>query len=354
MIAVWDDHESANNAWHDGAQNHDDSEGDWPTRRAAAVRAYREWLPIRDPDPWDPKLPDLDPRNPDLRDPDRWDPKRVAERDRTYRAFRFGDLAELVMLDTRLVGRDQQAPRGDLAAVRDPGRQLLGTDQEAWLFERLDQSQAQGVAWRLLGQQVVMGQLALPGTAGNPDAWDGYPEARDRLLAHIESSGIDGVVVLSGDVHSSWAMDLARDPYDPEAYDPATGRGSLAVEMVTPAVASSPLARFEQVAKLYENATRTRPHLRFVDLEHRGFVLLDVTREHIRGEWYWADDVTRADGAVSFATAWQTARRAAHLTPAPKPEGGGAASSARPGRAARARGLRPPTAFGPIDPIDRT
>jgi alkaline phosphatase D len=294
MVAVWDDHESANNAWQDGAQNHDASEGDWKARRAAAIRAYREWLPVREPaDPAD---------------------------DRTWRRLRFGDLADLLMLDTRLAGRDEQAARGDREAAAAPGRQLLGAEQEAWLFSELDRSTRDGVAWRLLGQQVVMGQLALPGAAGNPDAWDGYPDARRRLLDHLAQADVDDVVVLSGDVHSSWALDVAPDPYDPAVYDPATGRGSLAVEMVTPAVSSSPLAKFERVAKLYANATAERPHLKFLDLTHRGFLRVDLTRDRMLGEWYFAEDVTRPGAPVTLAWAWRCDRGTAHLVKVKGPD----------------------------------
>ncbi|MEM1435655.1 MAG: alkaline phosphatase D family protein, partial [Pseudomonadota bacterium] len=136
MIAVWDDHEIANDTWTDGAQNHGPDEGDFATRKAAAVQAYFEWLPLR------PLTPDAE--------------------GRIYRSFTFGDLVDLHMLDTRLIGRDQQLEYGayvdadsgamdaaglgrDLAA---PDRSLLGPAQRSWLNDRLADSQAR---WQVLG-----------------------------------------------------------------------------------------------------------------------------------------------------------------------------------------------------------
>ena len=113
FIAVWDDHEIANNAWRDGGSNHQPLEGDWEARKAAATRAYFEWMPIRE---------------------------NVSGAGPIYRSFPFGDLADLVMLDTRLVGRDQQPRFDDLAAMNHPNRTLLGAAQESWLLSELDRS----------------------------------------------------------------------------------------------------------------------------------------------------------------------------------------------------------------------
>ena len=73
----------------------------------------------------------------------------------------------------------------------------------------------------------------------SPDEWDGYGPSRERLLDALENGGIDNVVVLTGDAHSAWGMDVPRDPFD-ASYDPASGRGSRVVEFVTPAVSSPP------------------------------------------------------------------------------------------------------------------
>ncbi len=296
MIAVWDDHEIANDTWQGGAQNHQpESEGAWRVRRAAAVRAYREWMPVRETG-----MPEPD------------------DEQRLWRAFRIGDLADLLMLDTRLAGRARQVAATD-AALADPGRALLGAEQERWLMERLSRSADEGAAWRLLGQQVLLGQVrTAEGQIRNPDAWDGYPAARARLLGHLGAARIPNVVVLTGDVHSSWAMELATDPFDASAYDPATGRGALAVELVTPAISSSPPGKDPADAAARAAEYRARlPHLRYLDMWHRGYVLLDVDRERARAEWWHADGVDRRGLGEHLAAAFEVRAGASRLEAVP-------------------------------------
>jgi len=293
MIAVWDDHEIANDAWLGGAQNHQPgSEGSWVDRRGAAVRAYSEWLPVREEG-----MPAPD------------------ERPRLWRAFRIGDLAELAMLDSRLAGRAHQLPAAERALLADPARSLLGAEQEAWLFERLGASQREGVAWRLIGQQVLFGQVrTAEGLIRNPDAWDGYPAARERVLRQIQRGAIDNVVVLTGDVHSSWALDLALDPFDPRAYDPATGRGALAVELVCPAISSSPPGKDPADAAAREAEYRERlPHLRYLDFWQRGYGVLDLDRERARAEWWHVEGVDRRGLGEHLGAALETRSGANHL-----------------------------------------
>jgi alkaline phosphatase D len=224
MIAVWDDHESANDSWTGGAENHQpETEGDWQVRKAAAKQAYREWLPVADT---------------------------------AYSAYQVGSLATLFRLDTRLEGRDQQFrleqvmesakdPQALMAALgkfrdgawADPDRQLLGEAQEAWLAEALAKSARGGTQWQVLLQQVLMGNLRTPknfadqlgglpdfvrqrlaaaaaaseaGLPSNMDAWDGYPAARARVFkAALDANA--NLVVLAGDTHNAWAFDLAHE-----------------------------------------------------------------------------------------------------------------------------------------------
>jgi len=80
MIAVWDDHESANDSWENGAQNHQsETEGEWAVRKAVAKRVYREWMPVSD---------------------------------EAYATYNVGNLATLFRLDTRLEGREEQFDLG--------------------------------------------------------------------------------------------------------------------------------------------------------------------------------------------------------------------------------------------------
>jgi alkaline phosphatase D len=285
MIAVWDDHEIANDAWLSGAQNHQpESEGDYTVRRAAAVRAYREWLPVREEGMPAPE-----------------------ETPRLWRSFRIGGLADLLMLDTRLAGRARQLPAAS-PSLGDPSRSLLGAEQEGWLLERLSASRSDGVAWRLLGQQVLLGQVrTAEGQIRNPDAWDGYPAARARLLEHLERGAIGNVVVLTGDVHSSWGMEIARDPFDPRAYDPASGRGALAVEVVAPAISSSPPGKDPAEAAAREAEYRARlPHLRYLDFWRRGYTVLDLDRRRARAEWWHVEGVDRPGLGARLAAAFET------------------------------------------------
>lgn len=265
MIAIWDDHEFANNAWVGGAENQHPSDGPWATRKAAAMQAYFEWMPVRE-----------------------------QPGGRIWRSFSFGDVADLMMLDTRIWARPQQAD-GDGPELRDPHRSLLGDVQEQWLYQTLGASQAR---WKLVGQQIRLGRLA---SKFNTDSWDGYPAARDRLLGAITSMGVEGVAVLSGDIHSSWAFDLPRDPFDASAYDPATGRGSAAVELIVPGVTApgAPIDAEANVPGLYAS----NPHLRYADTSLRGFVLLRCQHDHLDASWFHL-----ADGSVEQAARQRTSR----------------------------------------------
>lgn len=278
MVAIWDDHEVSNNAYRDGAGNHQpDSEGDWESRKQAAMRAYFEWMPIRPAAPGDSQ--------------------------RVHRQFQYGDLFDLVLLDTRFAGR---APRivgnCDRLGIEDPARSLLGAEQESWLFEALRSSRARGAAWRIIGQQVMMGQLVdtSQDCVTHPDQWDGYAPSRARLLDMLASEALDDVVILTGDAHSSWAFDLAPSPFDSAAYDPETGQGSLAVELVAPSV-SSP-----STFTLATESPATHPHLKFNELLRHGYLLVDVTPERVQAEWYLVDHVRDRDEPEALAAVFQT------------------------------------------------
>jgi alkaline phosphatase D len=256
FIAVWDDHEIANDASVAGAPGHTSTYGSWPDRLAAAYRAYLEWMPVRES------------ARPGIR---------------LYRDFRFGALADLVMLDTRGL-RDQQVPGTNFEGLVDPRRSLLGAEQEAWLFERLRASQRAGTRWRVLGQQVLFAPLAVPGVAlQNTDVWDGYPAARRRVFDMITNEQLSDLAILTGDVHSSWAMDV---PHPDRRYESRTGAGSVAIELVTPAISSPP---FFAGAGLRDQATLLKlaaPHLKYLEGEHRGYLLIDVTRDRLQADWY--------------------------------------------------------------------
>ena len=272
FIVVWDDHELANDAWSGGAGNHNATQGEWRVRQRAAYQAYLEWMPIRET---------------------------ASDEIRLYRRFSFGGLADLVMLDTRS-GKDRQAASNDLATITDPKRSLLGAAQESWLSETLRASQAAGTRWRILGQQILFSPLTVPGmNVLRTDVWDGYPAARERIFDMIDNGRITDLAVLTGDIHSSWALDVARNPW--QEYEPKTGSGSRAVEIVTPAVSSPPM--FSTPAQR-EIATMLRPiarHLTFLEGDSRGYVLLDVTPKTLVADWYFVPTVTERTDRESRA-----------------------------------------------------
>ena len=285
FIVVWDDHEIANDAWAGGAANHVAAQGDWNARLAAAYRAYLEWLPVRE-SPGDGL--------------------------RLYRSFRFGDLADLVMLDTRGL-RDRQLPGADAAALADARRTMLGAAQETWLFAELRTSMRRGAAWRLLGQQVLFSPLTPSGPPLSPDLWDGYPAARRRLLDFVAAEGVADLAVLTGDLHSSWALDVSANPW--AAAGSADAR-PLAVEFLTPAISSPPLFADATLRARAPLLRQVAPHLRYLDGDGNGYVLLDIDRRRIQAEWYFVPTVMERTDRESRAAAFICERGSSRLTPA--------------------------------------
>jgi len=273
FIVVWDDHESANNSWMGGAQNHDPAtEGPWEDRIAAARQAFFEWIPIRD--------------NPDRK---------------LYRAIKYGDLADIIMLDTRIDGREEQY-RLQVVPLDDPDvpKEIISAEQEAWLQGQLTSSTAK---WRILGNQVVMGiwQFVDPSTQvityANQDQWNGYPEGRGRLMRFFRDNDIANIVVVTGDVHSSWAIDVTVGD---GSYDPTTREGAVAVEFVAPGI-TSPL----EISQVIVDAFVTQsPHIRYAEATRRGYLVLDVQNDKVQSDWYLLDGIAENEGNQSLDASW--------------------------------------------------
>ena len=278
FLAVWDDHEMTNDAWSGGAANHNPErgEGDWATRKAAAYKAYLEWMPIRES------------REPGIH---------------LYRTFAIGNLANLVMIDTRSQ-RDQQAVGAHATALADKSRTMLGAAQEAWLFDELRKSNRAGTAWTLLGQQVIFSPSTPSGMAATEtDTWEGYVGQRERVFDVLERERMRNLVILTGDAHSSWGFDVPRTPW--KNYRGATGEGSLAVELVTPAISSNPPGVFSRAGGdgVLAALRVALPHLKFLDGIRRGYVVADLTPHTMRASWYFIPDVrTRSDTDVPGPT----------------------------------------------------
>ena len=232
---------------------------------------------------------------------------------RLYRNFRFGSLADLVMLDTR-TPRDKQAASDDLAAINSPSRRMIDGAQETWFFETLRASQRAGIPWRLVGQQVLFSRLV---PAGRPiqftDVWDGYPAARERVLDFFQREQARNIVILTGDLHSSWAFDVARNPW--AGYRPQSGEGSLAVELVGPAISSPGLMPPEQATSLTAAARVALPTLKYLEGLQRGYVLIDVTPQRLQADWYHAVTVAERSASQRLAASFVCESGSAHLAP---------------------------------------
>ena len=282
MICIWDDHESANDSYAGGAENHDEAtEGDWSTRKAVSIQAYHEWLPIRE-HPTDPE--------------------------RIWRGFAFGNLIDLFMMDTRLEGRDQQVSSPSDPARFSADRRLISEDQLGWLVAGLTESSAR---WRMIGQQVMFAELNIARTvdvaktlgledetefngqlaALNVDQWDGYVADREVILQTLAENGIDNTVIFTGDIHTSWANEVYADSGNLLENNLTT---PLAAEFVTPSVTSPGLP--DGVAELAELAVPVaNPHMKYVELKARGFMLVDVTLERTQAEFYYVRNITSED-----------------------------------------------------------
>lgn len=298
MIAVWDDHEIANDTWTGGAENHTEgTEGTFAARRAAAIQAYHEWMPTRLPDATRP--------------------------DRIYRSFDFGNLLSLHMLDTRNIGRDQQVTMAQYqaGAAHVATRQLLGAEQNTWLTGQLKASTA---TWQVLGQQVLMARMMIPvSVAASPDAatmtayltalqtpvaartpeqvallaqpkvpynldaWDGYPAAREAVLAAAKANDRN-LVVLAGDTHNAWASNLTDASGQVVGVEFATSSvSSPGFEAYLPAV---PPAQLGQAFPLLID------DLVYADTSRRGYLALTATATEVRADWLYVGTIaTRTD-----------------------------------------------------------
>ncbi|CAN5438602.1 alkaline phosphatase [soil metagenome] len=298
FLVQWDDHESANDSWEGGAENHQPAtEGRWSSRRAASIQAYREWMPVSD-EPW--------------------------------KSYTIGTLATLYRTESRLLGRTQQLdvtplfreadPAAALKAFRDgpwqdPSASMLGSAQEVWLGHAM-KAASRDTAWQIVGMGTIMGELAMPaaardwvapdapamarayaqagilaGSLGLPfnyDSWDGYPAARTRFLKAAQAADAD-LVMLSGDSHNAWAFDLAQD-----------GK-PVGVEMAGHSVTSPGFENAVHVdpKMVARGLVGGNPELKWADTSQRGYVTVDVTPAQVTGEWIFMQGITQSSIATN-------------------------------------------------------
>lgn len=326
LIAIWDDHEVADNSWKGGANNHDSaSEGDWDARRRAALQAYYEWMPVREPD---------------------------GAPEAFFRHFAYGDLLTLAAFETRLMARDRQIAYSDMRALKtreeveafraeilwDESRNMLGSAQLDYFDRVWSEADARGTTWRIVANQVLMGKVRTPDLTKRfteediadmertwrsarsfvefsanrliiaPDSWDGYPAARERLYDRVRESG-GGLIVLTGDTHAWWANDLTDH------------RGqSMGVELGVHSVSSgAAFARDSYGGKGAEYArllAQDNDDVRFVSGENHGYIDLHVERDGATAVFRGVDtvqspayqslihaqfEIERAEGIPAFA-----------------------------------------------------
>ncbi|KAJ3145871.1 hypothetical protein HK101_002397 [Irineochytrium annulatum] len=285
-IVIWDDHEFLDNV-----AGGDDAAWDHP-RMPSALRAYFEYLPIRE----------------------------STLHAGIHRSFRFGNLLDLIMLDTRIHGRDASGET-NATLLQAESRTILGEDQERWFENELVESRDRGAAWRFVGNQVVFAPMDKWGLKINLDAWDGYPKNRERVMDFIQKENIEDIVVLTGDIHTSLAFNVPVDPWDTATFNSTTGAGSLLVEFVSPAVTSpSPLESIN-LGLLNPVAERVlmaaEPHLHFIDLSRRGYMVVRVCAERVTVEyWYPRSIRVRRHGDEVLGAVMETERGSKRITKA--------------------------------------
>lgn len=322
LIHTWDDHESTNNPWEGGAQNHQEDEGDWEARRARSLQAYYEWMPSRDPEPG---------RRPE----ERWD------------HFKFGDLASLYTLESRHTARSEQISLADYRdeltdsqsaqAVYDrvvgpEHRRMLSQEMEDFLERELKESVDAGRTWRILANQTILARVVqanldepqfnalrarIPesgsdladllttagklGLTGNMDAWDGYPAARRRLYDLAARSGSRDLLTITGDTHIFWQNQLFSDSGD-----------RMGVELGTSAI-TSPRGYYElgpeATARMDELLAEQNESVVWIDGQSRGFIRLSLTPERARADYISVSNIESERYATSVLRSVRIERR---------------------------------------------
>ncbi len=260
FIVIWDDHEIANNSTVSGAQNHQPEEGDYEKRKAVARQTYYEWMPIR-------------------------------ESAELYRSYSFGPLADVIMLDERLAGRDPEITDINNPDLKKENRSMLGAKQLEWFEQNLKSSKA---TWKVIGNQVIFSDVSLeaiyPKTPRNLDSWDGFPVEKKRIVDFIAQNKIKDIIITSGDTHASWAIEAAVDVK--KKYQP------FAVEFGTTSVSSGNLderINADTVKMMEEELLKTNPHVKYLNERDHGYLLLTLYPTKTKAEWYYVETLRKPE-----------------------------------------------------------
>ena len=317
-IMIWDDHETANDAWATGAENHDPDEGDWLTRRDAALRAWYDWTPSREPDVLHER-------------------RGIVE---------LGELGTLAFLESRLTARspvldvsslpidpNAEMTEENIASVEawkrdvigDETRELLGDRQIGEIQAAFGASVAAGKPWRIIANQVIMAKVEFPdftqtmpgwlrwiatrdnefarrfinstrfGIPFGLDMWDGFPAERERLYAALREVDAD-IITVTGDVHSYWATDLVD----------AQGH-RLGSEFVTASVSSpAPFASFAAPGVNYGDMfVDANPAVRHCNMRDHGYIRLRLTPEALDADYVRVSDILSLEYEASVESSWR-------------------------------------------------
>lgn len=221
-----------------------------------------------------------------------------------HRAFAFGDLVTMAVLDTRQYRSPEPADAGAGSLPRgfgggpqpdgafDPDATMLGDEQEAWVLDTLGGSPA---VWDVLAQQSIMAEVNRlpdqPGGGFSVDSWDGYVVPRRRLFDGLVEAGVDNLVSIGGDLHTSVVADLRRHPEDPATE-------VVGAELIGPSVSALELLAPEAVAGARSNA-----HIKLYDIDRRGYLVVTFTPEQAEARFRYVD-ATAPDAAVTDGSRW--------------------------------------------------
>ncbi len=256
MICIWDDHEVSNNVYTDGAQNHQEDEGDFYKRRDMAKQVYYEWIPIREHD------------------------------GHHYRSFRYGDLANVIMLDERLEGRTE--PAATYEEISDD-QKMLGAEQLSWLKKELTTD----AKWNVIGNQVIFADLDVSAVYTNSkvnlDAWDGYPSEKAEILDFFAKQELDQNIFLTGDTHSSWAFDIDDESGEQRAW-----------EFGTTSITSANYSEYTSMdtVSIAESAfIQANQHINYINLSDHGYAVLRLGASGGSMTWYYVDNLRTPQSA---------------------------------------------------------
>jgi alkaline phosphatase D len=209
----------------------------------------------------------------------------IRESKELYRSFSFGPLADVIMLDERLAGRDPEITDINNPSLKSNERSMLGTTQLKWFENTLQSSRA---TWKVIGNQVIFSDVFIkdiyPKLERNLDSWDGFPSEKKKLVDFIRANKIQDIIITSGDTHASWAFEAAVDIT--KNYEP------FAVEFGVTSISSGNLdeRKSADTVKIMEQALLKRnPHIKYNNHRDHGYLLLTLYPTQTKAEWYFME-----------------------------------------------------------------